>query len=213
MSKITTTTGLIQQMELQELTHDPLQAEAIAEACNVDNGVVIIHGPAGSGKTTVLKKIYDTLSAHGYSVALCSPTGKAAKLIYEATGIEAFTIHRLLEFSHPGDPNPKTGKPDGYSMPRRTRENPLAYDVVLADEYEMVSDDLHRALFAALPNQGVVRLFGDPNQLSPIEENESLKGQPSNFLKMIRNDKFKSIELKTVFRQGQDSGILLNAGL
>jgi exodeoxyribonuclease V alpha subunit len=204
-------TGKMMEQQLQELTPDTLQQAAIDAACDMENRVVAVSGPAGSGKTTVLKKIYDALIEHGYRVALCSPTGKAAKRIHEATGIEALTIHRLLEFTHPGDPDPKTGKPMGVSVPRRTRQNPLEFDVILADEYAMVNDEVHRSLFDALPQGGVVRVFGDDNQLAPIEEEERLKQEPSPFVKLLRNPKFKVIILKTVFRQGADSGILLNA--
>jgi len=129
-------------------------------SCNLANRVVAVSGSAGTGKTTVLEEIYNNLTAAGYTVALCSPTGKAAKRITEVTGISAQTMHRLLEYSHPGDPDPRTGKPMGESRPQRNRATPLEYDVILADEYMMVPQDLHDALFAALPHKGVVRVFG-----------------------------------------------------
>lgn len=194
-----------------EVQLDPLQQEAVASACNIENRVVVITGPAGTGKTTILKKVYDILTEHGYRVALTSPTGKAAKRIYEATGITATTMHRLLEYSHPGDPDPKTGKPMGVSVPRRNRQNQLEYDVVLGDEYAMVNEELHRALFDALPSGGVVRCFGDDNQLAPIEEDKNYTG-PSPFQRLLDDNsgKFKVVRLETVFRQGKDSGILMN---
>lgn len=196
---------------MDEIILDPLQQAAVDAACDVDKRVVAITGPAGTGKTTLLRKSFDALIAHGYRGALCAPTGKAAKRIYEATGIEACTIHRLLEYSHPGDPDPKTGKAIGYSAPSRTRSNPLELDFVFADEYAMVGHDLHRNLFDALPNHGRVCVFGDNNQLAPIEEDKTLDGQPSPFMNLLANDKFTSVKLETVFRQGADSGILLNA--
>ena len=104
-----------------EMELAPKQVEAIDACCNNENRVVAVSGAAGTGKTTILKRVYKKLKDAGYSVALCSPTGKAAKRIYEATGIEASTIHKLLEFSHPGDPDPKTGKPIGISMPKRNQ--------------------------------------------------------------------------------------------
>lgn len=195
----------------------PLQEEAINAATDVTNKVVAISGPAGSGKTTVLKTVYDRLKQNGYNVVLCSPTGKAAKRIYEVTGIEARTIHRLLKYNHPGDPDPKTGKVMGVSVPSYTRANPIRdeddnlVDVILADEYAMVNHELHRNLFDALPIGAVIRVFGDNNQLAPIEENKLLAAQPSPFLGLLANTKHKSVVLDTVFRQGADSGILLNA--
>jgi exodeoxyribonuclease V alpha subunit len=193
-----------------EMTLDPLQEEAINTCCDIDNRIVAVTGAAGSGKTTILKRVYNAFDAGGYKVVLCAPTGKAAKRIFEATGIPAMTVHRLLAYSHPGDPDPKTGKVLGYSVPTHTRANPIPYDVVLCDEYAMVNDEVHRNLIDALPPACVIRMFGDDNQLAPIEENKLLATQPSNFLKILANPKFKSITLKTVFRQGKDSGILLN---
>lgn len=192
---------------------DPLQQEAVDACTDIANRVVAVTGAAGSGKTTILKMVYDVLTANGYRVALCSPTGKAAKRIFEATGIEASTIHRLLKYSHPGDPDPKTGKPMGYSAPYYCRERPLEdFDVILADEYAMVNTEVHRSLFDAIPPGCVVRCFGDDNQLAPIEEGQKYDApkEDSPFLKLLKNPKIKSIVLKTVFRQGQDSGILFN---
>lgn len=193
---------------------DPKQLEAIEACCDTSKRVVAVSGAAGTGKTTILKQVYQKLTDAGYSVALCSPTGKAAKRIYEATGIDAMTIHRLLEFSHPGDPDPKSGKPLGVSIPRRDRMNRLEYDVILADEYAMVTQDIHRCLFDALPGGGCIRMFGDDNQLAPVEEDKRLQEEPSAFLKILNDKKnFTSVVLETVHRQGVDSGILLNANL
>lgn len=196
-----------------EITLDPKQNEAVACACNLTNRVVAVTGAAGSGKTTVLKTIYQRLVAAGYNVVLCSPTGKAAKRIQEVTGIDAMTIHRLLEYTHPGEPDPKTGKPSGVSMPRRHRQSPIESDIVLADEYAMVPHELHRALFDALPNGACIRVFGDNNQLPPIEEDfhktdDRGYKKPSPFEELL--NKFPATVLETIHRQGKDSGILLN---
>jgi exodeoxyribonuclease V alpha subunit len=196
-------------MEVHEL--HPLQQEAVDASCNIDNKVVAVTGAAGTGKTTILKMVYDKLTEHGYRVVLCCPTGKAAKRIFELTGIPASTVHRLLEYTHPGDPDPKTGQPIGVSMPRRNRQNPLEFDVVLCDEYAMVNHELHRGIFDALPRGGVVRCFGDDNQLAPIEEDKNLQDKPSPFQEILsKPDHFKVIVLDQVFRQGADSGILFN---
>lgn len=195
---------------LPQLELDSKQLEAITSCCDIAQRVVAVTGQAGTGKTTILEQVYKKLTEAGYAVVLCSPTGKAAKRITEVTGIEAQTIHRLLEYTHPGDPDPKTGKTIRFSFPRRVRANPIDYDVVLVDEYSMVNWEVHRALFDALPNAACVRVFGDANQLDPIEEDFKLKSEPTPFQTILRNSKFKAIILDTVHRQGADSGILLN---
>jgi exodeoxyribonuclease V alpha subunit len=192
-------------------TLDPKQQEAVDLCCDTSKRVVAVTGAAGSGKTTILKQAYTALVEHGYRVALAAPTGKAAKRIYEVTGIEAMTNHRLLEYSHPGDPDPKTGKPVNFSFPKRTRSNPLEVDVLFVDEYAMVNWELHNALFAALPNGASIRVFGDNNQLPPIEDrdfNDKSPPGPSPFMTLL--DKFTGVRLETIHRQGKDSGILLN---
>lgn len=196
-----------------EIVLDPKQSEAVSACCNLTNRVTAVTGAAGSGKTTVLKTIYHKLQDAGYRVVLCSPTGKAAKRIFEVTGIEAMTIHRLLEYTNPGEPDPKTGKPVQFSFPRRTRQNPLEVDIVLADEYAMVPREVHRSLFDALPNGACVRVFGDNQQLPPVEEGEDWKNkdkikEPSPFEELL--SKFPAVILDQVHRQGKDSGILMN---
>lgn len=195
-----------------EIVLDDNQQEAVSACCNLTNRVVAVTGAAGSGKTTVLKTIYHKLQEAGYRVALVSPTGKAAKRIFEVTGIEAMTIHRFLEYTNPGEPDPKTGKPVAFSYPRRTRQNPVEVDIVLADEYAMVPREVHRSLFDALPNGACVRVFGDNQQLPPIEEdewkNKDKAKEASPFEELL--SKFSAIVLNTVHRQGKDSGILMN---
>lgn len=189
----------------------PKQIEAIEACCDVANRIVAVTGEAGTGKTTILKMAFQAAKEAGWNPVLCAPTGKAAKRIYEATGIEASTFHRLLEYNHPGDPDPKTGKPYGISAPRRHRGNPIDFDMVFADEYAMVPQELHSNLVAAIPNGGCLRVFGDNNQLAPIEENAKDKQEESPFLKLLNHPKFKAVILDQVYRQGADSGILLNA--
>jgi exodeoxyribonuclease V alpha subunit len=200
---------------MEDVVLHPLQELAVTECCNTTNRIVAVSGAAGTGKTLTLKKTYNSLKEAGYNVVLCSPTGKAAKRIFELTGIPAMTIHRLLEYSHPGDPDPKTGQPVGVSEPKRTKFNPIEYDVVLGDEYAMVPDELHRALVDALPRGGCLRMFGDDNQLSPVEEDKSLMEKPSNFQRALNDTsgKIVSVRLEQVFRQGKDSGILFNCEL
>jgi exodeoxyribonuclease V alpha subunit len=189
-------------------TLDATQQKAVDLCCDITQRVVGVTGAAGSGKTTILKTAYNALAENGYEVALSAPTGKAAKRIYEVTGINAFTNHRLLEYTHPGDPDPKTGRPVMFSFPRRTRANPLEQDILFVDEYAMVNTELHRSLFDALGAGACIRVFGDNNQLQPIEEDQRLRAQPSPFMQLL--GKFPSVVLETVHRQGKDSGILLN---
>lgn len=185
---------------------DPKQEAAVELCYDTRKRIVVITGPGGSGKTTIIRKSVQSLRDMGVSVALAAPTGKAAKRIKEATGMEAMTIHRLLEYTHPGEPDEKTGKPVEVSFPRRDKFNPLEYKVVFVDEYAMVNHELHRNLIDALPPGGAIRAIGDVNQLRPIEEVKSMEDRPSPFEELLK--KFDSVTLDTVYRQGEDSAIL-----
>ena len=195
---------------MERLDFDESQLKAISACCNSERRVVAVTGEAGTGKTTILQNVYETLTARGYNVVLCAPTGKAAKRITEATNIPAKTVHRLLEYPYPKEINEKTGKPLVSSDPKRDRMNPILENVVLCDEYAMVNVELHRNLLDALPNGGLIRMFGDANQLQPIETTRSKKQQqePSSFLKML--DKFDGIWLKRIHRQKEGSNIISN---
>lgn len=188
-----------------------MQERAIELACSTSNRIVGVTGQAGTGKTTIMRRVYHAFVDAGHAVALCAPTGKAAKRISEATGIQATTIHKLLEYTHPGDPDEKTGKILGISVPRRGPQRPLDYSVVLGDEYSMVNEELNRALMDAMPSGGLVRVFGDANQLPPIEEGDfNRQGTKplSPFEKYLKQ--FPSVTLKNIYRQGEGSGIVKN---
>lgn len=186
-----------------DLALDTEQKAAVDLCCDTKQRIVGITGQAGTGKTTILRVVYDALTYAGYRVALCAPTGKAAKRIQEATGIPARTAHALLEFNHPGERDPKTGKTLYESKPKRTPYNPLEYDVVLADEYSMATPDLHRYMIDALPPKGCLRAFGDMNQLPPIVKGKELFEPPFK----IVLEKFAGVVLKTNHRQDEGSGI------
>lgn len=190
---------------------DPLQVEAIQLCVDPTHRIVGVTGGAGTGKTTILKYVYEALIHAGYTVRLCSPTGKASKRVKEATGIDAVTIHRLLEFSAPSDTNEKTGKVDGVSIPGRHQDRRLPDDVILVDEYSMVNRDLHASLIAAIKPGGRLIAFGDLNQLPPIEEGVQFRAEPPEtpFHALLR--KFPHVRLQTVHRQAQESGIISNA--
>ena len=114
-----------------------------------------------------------TYSQHNnVSFAIAAPTGKAARRIREATGYPATTIHKLLEFNRP-DVDEETGEATSVSGTYHVHAaNPLDLDVVIVDEYAMVSTALHRDLVAAIPSGGCLRTFGDVRQLPPIENND-----------------------------------------
>jgi exodeoxyribonuclease V alpha subunit len=196
----------------QEYVLDPRQAEAIALCCDlsVSNRICAVTGAAGTGKTTILKQVYDKLEENGYRVALCSPTGKAAKRIRQATGLQASTIHMLLEYPYPGERDLKTGRPLEPTEPKRHRGNPLPFDVVLCDEAAMVNNELYRNLIDALRSGACIRFVGDINQLSPIENEKYYKDAPSPFSAIMK--KYKVTVLDVLHRQGEGSGIVENAG-
>ena len=190
--------------ELFEL--DEFQQLAIDRCsdCSAGNRIVAVTGAAGTGKTTIIKQVYDTLRAGRYSVVLAAPTGKAAKRIYEATGIRASTIHRLLEYPHPGERDETTGQALTTTLPKRNRKNPLEQEVVIVDEYAMVGIEVHRNLVEALPSSARLLMFGDVNQLKPIEKHRLIQKE-SPFQQAIR--RFKGVTLKKVHRFGAGSGI------
>lgn len=186
---------------------DEKQNEAVEKCANPALRTVAVTGPAGTGKTTIMRRVYDVLESKGFKPVVAAPTGKAAKRISEATGLPASTIHRLLEFTHPGELD-EAGKPIGDSYPRRTRVRPLEYTAVLCDEYSMVPYELHQCLIEAMPMGSVLRVFGDANQLAPIENLDKFKNQPSPFVKIL-ND-FEGVRLETIHRTGKGSGIASN---
>tara|TARA_R110000823_G_scaffold120782_5_gene245635 strand:+ start:661 stop:1953 length:1293 start_codon:yes stop_codon:yes gene_type:complete len=201
-------TATIQKEEESEFVLDDTQQQAVDECCDLKKRVVAITGAAGTGKTTILQNVYRQLYGQNRNVVLCAPTGKAAKRITEATGIRAMTIHRLLEYPHPGERDDKTGKMLITTDPKRDRENPLEAKVILVDEYAMVNVEVHRNLLDAMPSGGIIRMFGDANQLQPIETNKRLAKEDSPFINMLK--KFDGIRLDTIHRQAGDSNIISN---
>jgi exodeoxyribonuclease V alpha subunit len=195
------------EITLEQL--DDKQRLAVEQGLDVTKRIAAVAGPAGSGKTTIMRMIYNGLSNAGYEVRLAAPTGKAAKRIREATGLPAGTLHMLLEYTRPLEIDQKTGKPYGDTFPRRTKENPLSCDVVIGDEYMMVNHELHRNLIDALQAGARLIVLGDISQLPPIENSPALAAKPAPFKLLL--DKFNGIYLEKVHRTAEDSGILLNA--
>jgi exodeoxyribonuclease V alpha subunit len=199
---------------LLPVTFDDTQLQAINACCDVDRRVVAVTGKAGTGKTMLIKEINARLTKAGYTVACSAPTGKAARRIQETCGIPAQTNHRLLGYGMPiehTEVDEKTGNTKYVKLstgPKFTRASPLPYDVLLCDEYAMVNQELHRNLINALKPGARICMFGDRNQLKPIEENRNDDREPSAFEVCI--DKFKGIELTTIHRQTEGSGIADN---
>ena len=186
---------------------DETQTAAIERCCDMQQRIVPITGVAGTGKTTIIREVYITLADAGYRVVLCAPTGKAAKRIHEATGIPAMTIHRLLEYPHPGERDAETGKALITTVPRRDKRNPIREQVVLADEYAMVNREVHRNLIDALPANGRICMFGDVNQLKPIEQGSAAN---ANSPFQVALKRFDGTVLKTIHRTQEGSGIAAN---
>lgn len=209
---------------MDNFEYDEQQKKAIELCCNKNNRIVAITGEAGTGKTTIIKKVYKDLYSERTiynkdgsvnkiipNCVVVAPTGKAAKRIYEVTGIPAMTLHRLLEYPMPGEIDQETGKAISKFGPKRDRDNPIDQQIVICDEYAMVNRELHSNLIFALPRGGIVRMFGDNNQLEPIEEGIVLKGQESPFTVALK--KFPSVTLTNIHRQKEQSNIIKNAHL
>lgn len=180
----------------EDISLDDLQREAVREA--VRNGLFILTGGPGTGKTTTINAIIRYFESEGMDILLAAPTGRAAKRMTEATGVEASTIHRLLELSG--------GMEDESAHVRfeRNEQNPLEADVIIIDEMSMVDIFLmHALLSAVLPGTRLV-LVGDMNQLPSVGPGSVLKD-------LIHSRCFHVVELTTIFRQATESDIVVNA--
>lgn len=157
------------------------QRSAVALCCNTDNDhrIVAVAGPAGTGKTSIIRQVHERYVNQGYDVAVAAPTGKAARRIREATGIQAQTVHKLLQFTTPGETDPDTGEVYEESVPQRNKSNPLREQIVLIDEYSMIGPLLHRQIIDAMPDGGLLRAFGDDKQLRPVDERAPAREAPS----------------------------------
>ena len=170
------------------------QEQAIREAAT--SGLLLITGGPGTGKTTILNGILSLLGQMQLCCLLAAPTGRAAKRLTEVTGEEASTIHRLLEASI--DPN------TGTMFFVRDADNPLKADAVIVDEMSMVDVELLHALLQAIPKGKRLILVGDPDQLPPV-------GPGFPFSDMLRSGQLPTVRLTEIFRQAQQSLIVMNA--
>ena len=179
---------------------DDLQRKAVIETQN--NGITIITGGPGTGKTTTINAIIQMFEADGLEVSLAAPTGRAAKRMNEATGHEAKTIHRLLEIS--GGASEETGRDEIDAKFGRNEQNPLETDVIIVDEMSMVDTFLVHALLKAVTIGTRVVFVGDINQLASVG--------PGNVLRdIIESEQFSVVRLTKVFRQAGESGIVTSA--
>ncbi len=153
---------------------------------------MVITGGPGTGKTTIIKAIIAAQRKMGHSVLLAAPTGRAAKRMGEATGHEAKTLHRLLEFS------PKDGKF------KRDEDNPLDADTFVIDETSMVDTTLMYYLLKAIPLAGTLILVGDVDQLPSVGAGSVLKD-------IIDSEVVPVVRLNEIFRQSRQSMIIVNA--
>lgn len=167
---------------------------------SIENGVSILTGGPGTGKTTTINGIIQFFGAKNLKISLAAPTGRAAKRMSETTGYEAKTIHRLLEVN--GVVDDKDGSSHGEFL--RNEENPLEADVVIVDEMSMVDISLFNSLLKAIPLNCRLIMVGDIDQLPSVG--------PGNVLHdIIASEKFSTVKLEKIFRQAMESDIVKNA--
>ena len=179
--------GAIQQKTHME--YDEIQADAIRQAATAK--VMVLTGGPGTGKTTTTHGIISAYKAYGLRILLAAPTGRAAKRMTEATGLEAKTIHRLLECK----------PPEGY---QRNEENPLEGDVLIVDECSMIDIVLMNSLLKAIPPTMRLIMVGDIDQLPSVGAGNVLRD-------IIDSGAFPVVRLTRIFRQAQTSRIIMNA--
>ena len=160
----------------------------------VENGVFVITGGPGTGKTTIINCVLDLLSAEGSKTVLCAPTGRAAKRMTEACGAESRTIHRLLEYG---------GELGAFA---RDESNPLETDCVIADEASMIDLSLMQALLRAMEPGTRLILVGDADQLPSVGAGNVLGD-------ILDSGEIPHVRLTDIFRQNETSRIVVNAHL
>ena len=178
----------------QGITYAPLQRQAVELAAK--NGVILLTGGPGTGKTTTVRGIVALFQKMGLNIVLAAPTGRAAKRMSELTGMEAQTIHRLLGTSWNEAAHQVTFQ--------KTEKEPLEAEAVIVDEMSMVDVSLFSALLRALRPGTRLVLVGDADQLPSV-------GAGSVFSDLIRSGKIETVFLREVFRQAEESAIIRNA--
>ncbi|MCT4687976.1 SF1B family DNA helicase RecD2 [Vallitalea sp.] len=180
--------------ESSDIVFDDYQRQAIKEG--IKNGVIVVTGGPGTGKTTTINSIIELLEIQGLDVMLAAPTGRAAKRMTEATGRQAQTIHRLLEISFMNS--------EDNNKFEKHEDNPLECDALIIDEASMVDIVLMNSLLKALIPGTRLIIVGDKDQLPSVG--------PGNVLKdIIESKKIKAVKLEKIFRQARESAIIMNA--
>ena len=187
----TDTTTIIPSVE-EELNITLAESQKLAIDKALDNRLMVITGGPGTGKTTLVNSLLKTLAAKKLNIKLCAPTGRAAKRLSESTGLEATTIHRLLEI----DP--------AYGGFKRNEESPLSCDYLVIDETSMVDVPLFYSLLKALPLHSALLLVGDVDQLPSVGAGQVLKD-------IISSKVISTVQLTEIFRQAATSNIITNA--
>ena len=185
---------MIQKCEAQSgITYADAQRKALLSA--LSDGVMILTGGPGTGKTTIIKGLISIFSSLDSEIALCAPTGRAAKRMSEATSHEAKTIHRLLEMDFTDDSGTKF---------LRDEHNMLDADVIIVDEASMIDISLMESLLRAMKNGARLILIGDSDQLPSVGAGNVLGD-------LIASDCFNVVRLTEIFRQSDQSLIISNA--
>ena len=170
-----------------------LQRQAIFDA--LENGVMLLTGGPGTGKTTVVRALLHIFDTMGMNIALCAPTGRAAKRLSESTSCEAKTIHRLLEY----------GGEEGEGVRfHRDEKKLLEENVIIVDEASMVDNNLMSALLRAVKPGARIIIIGDSDQLPSVGAGNVLRD-------LLDSERFATVRLNEIFRQAQKSLIVTNA--
>lgn len=188
---------LERMMEKSDMELDELQLEAVMTS--IQNGLFILSGGPGTGKTTTINMMLQYFESEGLDIMLAAPTGRAAKRMTEATGFEAKTIHRLLEL------NSALSDEDNKKIRfERNELTPLEADVIIIDEMSMVDIQLFLALLKAIVPGTRLILVGDVNQLPSVGPGQVLRD-------IMESAMFPTVVLQKIFRQAGESDIVLNA--
>ncbi len=187
--------SLIEKVEMRVgISYEQKQREALFES--LDNGVFVLTGGPGTGKTTVVKALISIFSSLGMKTVLAAPTGRAAKRMSEATSERAKTVHRLLEMERN-----QTGTGAKFG---RNERNPIDESVVIVDEASMMDLALAAALLRAIRPGGRLILIGDSDQLPSV-------GAGNVLADLIGSDRIKTVRLTEIYRQEKESLIITNA--
>ncbi len=186
-------TGIARIEKQTGMVLESQQRQAVCEA--VRNGLLVVTGGTGTGKTTIINSIIRYFEMEGMDFMLAAPTGRAAKRMSETTGYEARTIHRMLEIS---------GGIEGEAGFERNESNPLEADAIIIDEMSMVDISLMNSLLKAITPPARLILVGDTNQLPSVGPGSVLKD-------IIDSGEYRVVRLNKIFRQAGQSDIIMNA--